>query len=139
MTNCPSNKPKLEADLRLIEILNGILEKDQDPALRARRDELRALHTSIRDALGGASPSSVRILPDFLLANPNLLSRLVQEEAGSTLAFVSDVCDYYRSVRQQRPLTEEERNLGKQLKELLTAVQDTLQDLKGENQRKADL
>jgi hypothetical protein len=120
------SKPTL--DIQLIELALKILQRDTDPALAAKREELGRIYRRISHSLsaGEGETAAAQLLPEYMRSNPEVMTALSEEVVREALSYVSGVCDYYRMLKAKRPLTDEEKDVGRQLSQLLRAAQDLI-------------
>jgi hypothetical protein len=115
-------------DLQLIEMVQNLLQDDSDARLAPKREELSSIYERIRKSLsvGEDGAATERLLPEYMKSHPEILSAVSEEVVQEALNYVSGVCDYYRIVKSHRPLTNEEKILGRQLSQLLRTAEDLL-------------
>lgn len=120
------SKPAI--DLQLIEMVQKILQRDSEPALETKREELSRIYERITNSLstGEDQTATEQLLPEYMKSNPQIWTALTEEVVREALSYVSGVCDYYRMIKAHRPLTNEEKVMGRQLSQLLRAAQDLL-------------
>lgn len=98
------------------------------------REHLRAVNEVSASLLRAASAEEGRkLFSEFLVANPKLASALVFGNGREHINFVAEVCAHYAMVKEQRPLTEEEKRLGNGLLDILALVKENLAILSGLN------
>ncbi len=117
---------QLEADLRLIDALRRVLEKEPHSTFQTARDEFAKIAELVKNPSCIGRESALQLLPAFMASHPELFRRTILEHADETLAFITGVCDHYRTIKQQRPLTPEEKSIGGQLNQLLDLVRENL-------------
>jgi hypothetical protein len=126
MTSDTGYIKELGTHLILIGALLRSLEKDSDTTLHFAKDELTKIALRLKDPVDLDPQAALTLLPAFIQAHPELFLKLVVANADETLAFIASVCDRYQTIKQQRPLTIEEKVVGLQLSQLLDLVQDNL-------------
>jgi len=116
----------LIAHLQLIEVVQKRLREDSDPGSATKREELTRIYECIKKSCetGDAKNATEDLLPEYMKSNPDILATTSEELVREVLKYVSGVCDYYRMIKTFRPLTDEERALGRKLSELLRGVQE---------------
>src|SRR5260370_14796886 len=120
----------LVVDLQLIEKVQKALEQDSTAAGASQRRTLTEIYQRIRDALTNSSgPEKAcadNLLPEYMKEHPETLTALREQAIQDVISYVSQMCDYYRKVKAHRPLTDEEKVLGRDLAILLRTTQDLL-------------
>lgn len=104
--------------LRVIDSIDHVLETKGNGASPARA-ELARIAKSIE---GNGSMQGEQLLSEFLLANPELLAEAHRDTLQQVVDFITRVCAHYETVKAQRPLLAEEKQLGKRLLALVDAV-----------------
>jgi hypothetical protein len=119
---------KSTIDLQFIEMIQKRLQNDPDSAFVAQREELGQVYDRIRQNLsaGHDDRSNEGLFPEYIRANPQLLTALSEELVQEILNYVAGVCGYYRMIKSLRPLSNEEKDIGRQLTRLLQEAQDLL-------------
>jgi hypothetical protein len=116
-------------DLDTIAQLHPLLARE--PSLRAEEKELFEIERSLREGLvpgphSEAPPSGSGPLVEFLDRNPKIYELLVADLAHALLQSVKEVNAHYAPIFAERAPTEDEKNLGKELKGHLLAALELL-------------
>jgi hypothetical protein len=121
---------KLMVDLRLIDRVSRILEKENSVTGLDERHNLNLTGQRIKQRLNSSKATehfpADQLLSKHLEAHPNSLIALCDDVVEEVISYVSKVCDYYRRIKNYRKLTDEEKNIGKELAELLRAALELL-------------
>jgi hypothetical protein len=112
----------------VFDLLRENLTGEADSRSRA---ELEAVE-EVCDALARTEDpvARARLLSDFATANPQLVSRLALLHVDTYIDFVAEVCAHYAAVKEERPLTPQEKALGNKLLDILAIAKEHLASLK---------
>lgn len=112
----------LRADVRLARMGADIALQSADPATRAKLPALLSIVARLEARPTAQTSPLDRLLPEFLLDNPDILRAVFERSAREILDFVARVCEHYRGVAQQRALTDQEKSIGAGLLRLLDTL-----------------
>lgn len=111
-------------DLELLKRTIDLVERESDPLAEKSRTLLRRISDQLTSH--EMSEGGEQTIGDFLRANPGVSASLSEELAEEALAFVTEACEYYYQMKDSRPLTEDEKSLGSELKTLLQSIKSLL-------------
>jgi hypothetical protein len=108
----------LIVDLRLIKRIEAMLASLDDASFLPIRDELSRIYNRLyisisnMNQLDNESQLS-QLLPDFLHVHPEIMGDLVVNVVQEVISYVVATCNYYATIKNERPLTPSEKKLGR--------------------------
>jgi hypothetical protein len=105
-------------------------ENDKSVSGENTRQDLEQIGQQIKNNLGVYSPpvdcNATQLLPEYLKSHPMSLVTVSDDVVEEVISYVSSICAYYRGIKNQRVLTNEERAIGKELSQLLRTALELL-------------
>lgn len=112
--------PELTIDLRHLDRVLQRIESNEDPGLEEKRLKIRSEYERVKMDITAPQNSST----------PRDVIRLRLEVLIRVTSFVALSCDFYNAVRSSRPLDEEEKQIGRDLSDLLRQIQEATSKMK---------
>lgn len=110
-------------DLGLVKKVWQKIEKIDDPRLVEKKAACTRCGTLLNKAFSSSAPPSLAAIAETSALSQRELAEQSLQVISDVLAFVKSACELYDLVRSFRPLTEEEKDIGKALASLLSQVQ----------------
>ncbi len=120
-------------DLELVRLLSELLRRQALSSNDADHVEIRLIENRIREIVGNNSQTSEprRLLKNILEKNPSLLFEITVETVGEIIRFALDCYRQYVQIQSGRALTDEEKNVGKQVMQCLNQAKSLIEYLRG--------